>query len=536
MTYMQSVLWRWVRRVPRAVWFLGLVLAAYALTVVREWHWYVYQINPDGISYLDIARLYLRGDWSHALNAYWGPMLSWLIVPGLAAGWAPLVAAKAATVAAGAVALVAFYLLARRFVSPLVSMALTVFAGAVVVSWALASYITPDLVLAVCILWYLYFVTSPAFGRRWPVALLAGVMAGLAYLTKSYAFPFFILHFTAYVAWRWWRRPGERRRWEQHFLIGLAGFFLVALPWIVAISRQEHRLTYGTSGAYTLALAAPGSTGHPVMRNGLFVPPAGGTSAWMRPVAPVGPSWLPTLWPRPHNFSYAKDKVIINSQELLKLLGVFWPLSTGIVAAVLLLAYRRRSPLPERARFGIKFLTFTAILYTLGYLLIFVEDRYIWPVQLMVLVLGGILFDWLWADRLIPRVALALLAVFGLFTIQQQPAEALRVQRNANIEVPRMAQQIKATPDYHCRAIASNASWELSSYIAFDLGCPYFGMFGPYDPGDNAAQLRRYHVDYLMMWKSGDKKRDAVPADYHEVANLRSQALKVYRFEPAPAP
>jgi hypothetical protein len=36
-------------------------------------------ISPDGINYLDIASAYLRGDWNHAVNAYWSPLFSWLL-------------------------------------------------------------------------------------------------------------------------------------------------------------------------------------------------------------------------------------------------------------------------------------------------------------------------------------------------------------------------------------------------------------------------------------------------------------------------
>jgi hypothetical protein len=36
-------------------------------------------VGADGLSYLDVARAYLRHDWSTALNGYWGPLYSVLI-------------------------------------------------------------------------------------------------------------------------------------------------------------------------------------------------------------------------------------------------------------------------------------------------------------------------------------------------------------------------------------------------------------------------------------------------------------------------
>jgi len=35
--------------------------------------------GADGVSYIDIAAAYARGDWAHALNAYWSPLYSWLL-------------------------------------------------------------------------------------------------------------------------------------------------------------------------------------------------------------------------------------------------------------------------------------------------------------------------------------------------------------------------------------------------------------------------------------------------------------------------
>ncbi|MHC4720172.1 MAG: hypothetical protein ACYSYT_06835, partial [Planctomycetota bacterium] len=44
---------------------------------------YRYQINPDGISYISVAQKYLAGDFAGAINGYWGPLYSWLLMPFL---------------------------------------------------------------------------------------------------------------------------------------------------------------------------------------------------------------------------------------------------------------------------------------------------------------------------------------------------------------------------------------------------------------------------------------------------------------------
>ena len=61
------------------------------LAIIEKYH---YQINPDGISYISIAQKYLAGDFANAINGYWGPLLSWCLMPFLAFNSDALLMAK----------------------------------------------------------------------------------------------------------------------------------------------------------------------------------------------------------------------------------------------------------------------------------------------------------------------------------------------------------------------------------------------------------------------------------------------------------
>ena len=63
---------------------LFLRVLAVAFAAVQAWHGR-HAINPDGVSYLDIADAYLRADWHAAISTYWSPLYSWLLAGGLAA-------------------------------------------------------------------------------------------------------------------------------------------------------------------------------------------------------------------------------------------------------------------------------------------------------------------------------------------------------------------------------------------------------------------------------------------------------------------
>ena len=75
----------WRAAAPLAVSFrLKAVFRLLAVTMAALQAWRGFSVNPDGVSYLDIADAYLRGDWHAAVSTYWSPLYSWLLAAGLA--------------------------------------------------------------------------------------------------------------------------------------------------------------------------------------------------------------------------------------------------------------------------------------------------------------------------------------------------------------------------------------------------------------------------------------------------------------------
>src|SRR5690242_3748378 len=67
------------RAVLRAAsWLVVITLGALHASAGRH------EIQPDGVSYLDVADKYLAGEWHAAINAYWSPLYSWLLGLALA--------------------------------------------------------------------------------------------------------------------------------------------------------------------------------------------------------------------------------------------------------------------------------------------------------------------------------------------------------------------------------------------------------------------------------------------------------------------
>ncbi|MDD9865664.1 MAG: hypothetical protein OXS32_04890, partial [Verrucomicrobiales bacterium] len=77
-------------------------VVAYALMLVSMLN-NLPRLNTDAIAYMRVAEYWSTGNFDFAINGYWGPLLSWLMVPFLWLGVEPLLAGKLAMLISGGV-------------------------------------------------------------------------------------------------------------------------------------------------------------------------------------------------------------------------------------------------------------------------------------------------------------------------------------------------------------------------------------------------------------------------------------------------
>jgi hypothetical protein len=199
-------------------------------------------LNPDGVSYLDLAAAAGRGDWSHFVQGYWSPLL-------------PLITGAIGTVARRSgpqlipvthifnlvMALAALGIIwhwARHQPSRLFGR--FAIAGFMLCSAGLPRIeaVTPDVLLLTLTIWLSYELLVHR-GRRW---LLVGLLLGLAYLTKTSAWPWLLVAIPVRL---WAARDGAaRRRVSWSFLVAAA----VMLTWVVPLSFKYGHPTLGSAG------------------------------------------------------------------------------------------------------------------------------------------------------------------------------------------------------------------------------------------------------------------------------------------------
>jgi hypothetical protein len=225
-------------------------------------------INPDGLSYLDLARAFLAGDLDTAINPYWGPVYPALIALGLRLarpGMDSVIAVvHAVNVVIFAGAMLAFDLFLRELTrlwkgppsgaTPALSKAgLEAFGYALFLYAALSliglQLVTPDLCVATAVFAASGLVVRMCRrGPDWTTAVLLGIALGAGYLTKSVMF---VLSLVLIVSLPLTLPAGAR---ALRYVLGTAGVFLaLATLLIVPISRDAGQLTFGTSGKLAYA-------------------------------------------------------------------------------------------------------------------------------------------------------------------------------------------------------------------------------------------------------------------------------------------
>jgi hypothetical protein len=209
-------------------------------------------LNPDGVSYLDLARRFSAGDWSSFVQGYWSPLYPALVATiSAVAGPDPVALIATAHAINGVAAIAAIGVIwwwsrqhsERFFARGAIATLLLVSAGLPRIE-----AVTPDVLLLALMTWIGYELLVHR-GERW---LLTGVLLGVAFLAKTSAWPWLVLA----IPLRLWgaRTPAHRRDVLRSSLACAA----VMLTWIVPMSVKEGRPTLGSAGRlnYSWYLAA----------------------------------------------------------------------------------------------------------------------------------------------------------------------------------------------------------------------------------------------------------------------------------------
>ena len=504
--------------------YSALLAGVYVVCGLMVFRHYQYKLFPDTTSYISIAQKYVEGDVWNAVNSYWAPLLSWAMVPFLALGFDPLQAIKLVAIGAGAATIFAAGSLFAAFpIAPPLRrlMQLALVPAILYFSMSMA---TPDLLPTALLTAYFAVIFRQNYAASPANGVLCGVLGGVAYLSKHYALPFFVIHFLVLNAWHYWSNRGGSRI-LKHTIGGLLACGLIAAPWVAAISAKYGEPTIGTSGARTHAYMGPQSRGD-TFAHGLVAPQnPTAISAWEDPATDMLEPWSP--FESLENFRFHLGLVLRNSMEALRALLVFSPISVVIAAAYI--GWIKRIDVR-----GAWLLPFTMVLYTAGYVSILIEERYLWPLSILLMLMAGLLLTF--APRLISlgESARRMVAAACLGSFVLGPAFKLAQEFNSGADLYELATLLHRRYGVHGN-IAAHNQYKPPLYMTCFIGGRFVGTSDRKLPEERIeSELLEHDVDYYLVWTGRRARHEPIPEflnAYREVTGGDLPELRVYAMK-----
>ena len=365
-------------------------------------------INVDGVSYLEVADAYSRGDWTMAVNAYWSPLLSWLL--GLAflilrpSAYGEFAAAHLVSFGIYLGTLAAFSFLLREVILNARSETVELSqAGSIRLPdwtwiglgyalflwsslWFIGLGIKPDLLVSAIL-----YVAAGLMLRasRCPQSLRSaawlGAVLGVGYLAKAFMLPIAFVYLAVSPG------PKSRRSPLVAATVSLLAFAAVSAPFVLWLSATKGTLTAGAAGRLNYAWyvndvprqhwqGPPAGSGHPThAERQVFTDPA--IYEFGTPIGGSYPPWYdPSYW-------YDGVSLRFNLREQLRVLithvrmylnfFVFADLGSVGACAIILLAagFEPRGTLHDMARR--RFLWLPPLAALALYALVHVERRFL---------------------------------------------------------------------------------------------------------------------------------------------------------------
>lgn len=366
---------------------LPLALLGFTILFILLFPVYRYIFDQDSIGYSAIAERVASGDLFKSINGLWSPLSSWLVVPFIKCGIDPILGFKYVNGLTGLLLLIASWQLLKKFeITDELKAVILYTCVPIFLSYCFYE-LCADFLLVLFITLYLIQVCSNNFFSSKKRQFVCAVIALFAYLSKAYFFPFFLLHFTV-INFYYYRNSiaiDKLKTFFQNESIGIITFLTLASPWIYALSKKYHFLTYSNAGKYNAYMHLHPGTEYTKL---LLAPPyPDAYNSWDDP-------WLPFM----QHFSPYSSLSTIALQIKLFFHNIFYSipsfteisfLSIVIILTILFLCFPKKNTV--KIPNNISICVITAILMPMGYFLFHIETRFIWILSIVCLIMGGYL-------------------------------------------------------------------------------------------------------------------------------------------------
>lgn len=520
------------QRLLRAEWCFVLLCAIFAIAAsMAVCTWFAHQINPDATSYFTIAEKYARFDMRHAINGYWGPLFSWLLVPAVWVGLGPELdsIAKLILVAAGVGTLgLLYYFLRSHGASRTLGNGICVALMPMLFGWVALGAVSPDLVFTFLIVGFAIVLERFWVQPSRNAGFLLGAIGALMYFTKGIGLYLFVVVMGCVAIWQWWRTRNYRQVVRRFWPVAVSCGLLV-VPFIVVLSLKYDQFTISTTGTYVQRVFGPAMRGeHLMLSKGPLAPPnETAHTIWEDPSAmlPSMPVWNP-FSPAGNRMYFLHDVVWRNVDVTIQAIKDAGAFSAVAVVAMIAGCVARGS---TRFRRSQRLLAMIAGVLAVAYVMVYTEPRYLWPVLILAVMAFGLWLVQMERKGLLGRAQIVL-AVCGIVAVVLPPMiPKLHDLRASSSDLYRQAtQDLRRHIPAHARVIADNFI-EYHTCYYLDLRC--FAVLQTPPVGGEAdyyARLKVAGVTHFVNYHSRDadpRLRAFIDSHFTKTATIRSRTV-----------
>jgi hypothetical protein len=338
----------------------------------------------------------------------------------------------------------------------------------------------------------------------------------LAFLAKSYVFYFFLIHFILTNLFYIKKFPLDKSNVKKNLLMGLSVFLIISGVWAGIISEKYQTITIGTTGSYNYALVGPESNG-PAVYQGLINPTNEfSVSSWEDPSYLQMKKWNPLA--SPHNLAHQFMITANNINKLILILSVLLVPVFAIVFALFFLFKSREKSIKN----NLILILGTMILYTAGYVVILIEERYLWFVLILSFILGFYCLKLLYEEKYIKLKFFRIIAIILAVSLAFYPILSLHEYSGASKLFYEMSLDLKS--DGIKGNLVSNDQWEIMNYFSYYLDSKYYGMTKNQSDSELKETLTSHQIDYYFLWGGSSSK------DFLGEIVYQTEYLTVYKI------
>lgn len=479
---------------------LLIVLSIYLVGVILLFEKFQFNINPDAISYFSISKKYFLSHYTEAINGYWGPLYSWIVLPSFYLGIEPVVFARLINV------IFSFMLLNLTYYystilnfdkrTKIISTYFFIIPSLFFTFWN----VTPDYLLLLLSLIYILLVLDENFLSDFKITLFSSLIASLMYFTKSYGLVFFIVFQSVAFMIFYINKKESRIKITLHYVISIIFFLVIITPWVYLLSNKYGHFTFSTSGKINLLIVNPElNFHHPPIESGLIAPSDKySISAWDDPNVNLYPEWSP--FNSVNDFKFFTFNFFKNIGKLFAMMFLFSPI--GIIT----LLFIKKDFFQDRRNL---LLLLAILIYGLGYCLIYVENRYIWVSLVLFALLSFIPIQKLFEKYFQKKVVILIMTI--LISFSSIPFTLLAL-KNYTYDNRAYHYSNFLKQNFNIKGnIASTSNWGFSLSIAYFLDSKYFGEEKKQSiDAEFLSKLKKFDIDYLLHFTKTDTTIDGI--------------------------